>query len=134
MGFFTKRHDARTENAAPQDDLDPVEGVIMRDPLPERVRRAFEIQPPSETEARALAALMDHPGATVRELSAHCGWYGSMWHTHLAALSWKRRDTLSPGAEGALLYGTLAEYDPGHARFTMKQEVAEALRALGIGH
>lgn len=109
------------------------EAVFEAPPLGERVRRAFAEMPPSETEAQALTALLAHPGATAPELSALCGWRGGVWHAHFAALARRRRAVLSPGADGALLFAILADYEPGAARFSMKAEADEALRALGLG-
>lgn len=122
----------------------PTETALPR-PVPtsrsERVRLAFREQPMTPREERVLLAVMRHPGSTSQQLSAACGWRGSMWHTHFSAICKKRRAILSPidpleaqdDNEDMFLCGLLTRYDIDSCTFRLREDVEPILREMGVG-
>jgi hypothetical protein len=105
--------------------------------LSERVVEAFRRRPPTPSEEKAIDALLAHPGATSRQLSAACGWKGQIWHTRFGTMCKNREADLWPAepstARDANFYvGILTTFDPDGDRFTMKPEVVEGFAELGI--
>ena len=103
----------------------------------EKVIAAFRAHPPTKTEAKAIQALLDHPGSTSSKLSVAFGGRGQIWHRWFGDLCKKRQDYLWPAAyvekrDGYFYSGILADLDSDGNRFTMKPDVAEAFAALGI--
>lgn len=102
-------------------------------PLRNRVRRAFEEIPLGPNEARALAALLDAPGAPATELSAACGWLPGGWRTQMILLCQRRRRYFWPrgmGSEitnGAIL-GALVDYRSDTLGFSPRLDLAHLLR------
>jgi hypothetical protein len=106
-------------------------------PVGERVVNAFRAQPPSETELKAVQALLDHPGSTSSELSQACGWRGRIWHEKFGTLCKKRERDLWPAADavtrdGKFYSGILADLEEPENRFTMKPDVQSALAVIGV--
>jgi hypothetical protein len=110
--------------------------VSMMD-MAARVAAAFTKRPPTKTEEAVIRALLDNPHATSTELTRACGWDGLTWQMHFGAMARKREADLWPAEpftrrDANFYSGILADFDPDGARFTMKPEVALALKALGI--
>lgn len=104
----------------------------------ERVRKAFETLPPTETEIRLLRVLLDNPGTSSAGLSEKLGWGGQTWHMHFGEMCKAREAWLWPAEkaekrDGHFYSGILAVFDPEGSRFTMKPEVAAALHEMGLG-
>lgn len=107
----------------------------------QRIVQAFSHQPPSETDAKVIRALLSKPGATSEQLSIACGWRkGSAWHLHFGKMCFDRRARLWPappaphrGEDQYFYSGILALYDAATHGFTMKPEAAEAFAELKLG-
>ena len=102
-----------------------------------RVAAAFTKRPPTKTEEAVIRALLDNPHATSTELSKACGWRGVIWHKNFGTMAKLREADLWPAEpftkrDANFYSGILADFDPDGSRFTMKPEVALALKALGI--
>ncbi|MCA1338291.1 hypothetical protein [Pseudooceanicola marinus] len=107
-------------------------------PIGDRVLRAFEVVPLSDTEAKVIRALMDNPGSTSAELSKACGWRGQTWHAHFGKMCGAREVYLWPAEMSArreekLWSGILADFDENTATWTMKPEVADAFATMNLG-
>jgi hypothetical protein len=103
----------------------------------ERLKEAFRVQPPSETDAKVIRALLNNPGSTSLELSEASGWRGNAWHLHFGTMCYNRELYLWPAEKSsthdAKFYsGILATYDEGSSTFTMKPEIAKAFEDMGF--
>jgi len=107
--------------------------------VPERILRAFTKLPSTDTDIKAIQALLDNPGASPEQLSAECGWKDKSWHLHFGKMC-ERRDAYLPKVtvygpgDTPFWSGIFANLDQGaHTwRWTMKPDVAAALAKLGI--
>ena len=103
----------------------------------DRVVAAFRKNPLTETEAKVVQALLDHPGSTSTALSRACNWGGQRWHLGFGELCKAREAWLWPAVksvvrEASFYSGILADYDPDKGGWTMKPEVAAAFGVLGL--
>jgi hypothetical protein len=103
----------------------------------ERVIRAFTVQPMSETEAKLIQVLLDHPGSTSRKLTQALGWKAQSWHMHFGTMCAKRALYLWPapeadGRDGKFFCGILADLKEPENLFTMKPDAAAAFAKLGL--
>jgi hypothetical protein len=103
----------------------------------ERLKEAFRVHPPSETDAKVIRALLDNPGSTSLELSAASGWRGNAWHLHFGTMCYNRELYLWPAEKSsthdAKFYsGILATYDERSSTFTMKPDIATAFGEIGF--
>lgn len=101
-----------------------------------RVIEAFRVRPMTETEAKIIQVLLDHPGSTSTELSQALGWGAQSWHMHFGTMCANRAIYLWPvpkaEARSADFYsGILADLSPDN-RWTIKPEVEAALLELGM--
>lgn len=106
-------------------------------PVAQRVMEAFRAEPPTDTDAKVIGALLDHPGGTSADLTAACGWQGQSWHLHFGMMCYRREQWLWPAEQSkthdAKFYsGILADFDEATAGFSMKAEVQQAFRELGF--
>ena len=107
-------------------------------PLAERLKQACEALPLNGIEERVVTALLRKPGADSKALSEACGLGGAVWHTHFAALCQKREGWIWPASlpdepDARFLPGVLAEYRAQSGSFTLRPEVAQAFRRMGLG-
>lgn len=107
-------------------------------PLDQRVTLAFQAVPLKSDEKVVIEALMRYPESNSNKLSQICGWAGSIWYIHFAAICQKRiswlipcefQDQTTPG----FVYGALVEYRTESATFKFKPEVLAAFRKMGLG-
>ncbi|WP_431283164.1 hypothetical protein ACQW02_27825 [Humitalea sp. 24SJ18S-53] len=103
----------------------------------QRVDEAFKAVRMTETEARLIQVLLDHPGSTSAKLSAALGWDGQAWHMHFGTMCAKRGVYLwpAPWAEkrnADFFSGILADFVDDGSLFTMKPEVTAAFATMGI--
>jgi len=101
-----------------------------------RVVEAFRAHPMTETEAKIIQVLLDHPSSTSTELSKALGWGAQSWHMHFGTMCANRAIYLWPApkseARSADFYsGILAELSPD-SRWTIKPEVEAAMSAFGL--
>ena len=101
-----------------------------------RVVEAFRVNPMSETEAKIIQVLLDHPGSTSTELSQALGWGAQAWHMHFGTMCANRAIYLWPAPKSEIrpadfYSGILADLSPNN-RWTMKPEVEVALSELGL--
>ncbi|WP_164155266.1 hypothetical protein [Sandarakinorhabdus rubra] len=107
--------------------------------VPERLIRTFTDAPMTDTEAKVLKALLDHPESSTEQLSAACGWKDLSWQLHFGTMCERRRAYLPPptvyGEDNTPFWsGILADLDQREHpwKWTMKPEVAAALANLGL--
>jgi len=103
----------------------------------ERVIRAFTVRPMSETEAKLIQVLLDHPGSTSAALTHALGWKAQSWHLHFGTMCANRAVYLwpAPDAEhrdGKFYSGILADLKEPENLFTMKPDVEAAFARLGL--
>lgn len=101
-----------------------------------RVVEAFRVNPMTETEAKIIQVLLDHPGSTSKELSKALGWRAQTWHMHFGTMCSNRSLHLWPApraeARDADFYsGILADLSTDN-RWTMKPDVAAAFAEIGL--
>ncbi|WP_164155267.1 hypothetical protein [Sandarakinorhabdus rubra] len=109
-------------------------------PLSERVKAAFEIDPPSPTEQRLIQVLLANPGGNCAELSTKIGWAPNTWDLGFGAICAQRAaylnelsGTPSAGKSANLPLLTLQDRgEDGIIRYTMKPEAVAAFRHLGF--
>lgn len=109
-------------------------------PLVECVVTAFEIERPTQAEEKLIQILLDHPGSTCAELSAHHGWQPIAWDMQYGAMCACRVDFLWPlepsvrkGDQASISLLTRQERGPdGALRYWTRPEATEAFRALGF--
>lgn len=99
----------------------------------ERVQKAFADMPANEGEARALRALLDHPGSTGPQLSRICGWMDAGWMTQMIMLCQRRRRFLSPGGvdrdtTNGIIISALSDYDAETLQFCPRETMVQILR------
>lgn len=104
----------------------------------ERVAEAFRAVPPTPAEARVIGALQRRPGGTAAQLTADCGWSGTVWQMHFKLMCQKRAAWLWPSdapgeADAAFPGAVLAEYRAGDGTFRLRPEIARVFRKLGVG-
>lgn len=112
-------------------------GELKGMPIVERVIRAFTVEPMTETEAKIIQVLLDHPGSTNRKLSRELGWNDNGFDLHFGTMCRNRSVYLwpAPDAEkrdGKFYSGILANYDEDGRSFTIKPEVVAALSKFGL--
>lgn len=124
------------------DDLEQSEhaelvGELKGMPVGERIVKAFTVEPMTETEAKVIQVLLDHPGTTNRDLSRALGWNDNGWDLHFGTMCsnrevylWPAEDAQSPN--GKFFSGILADYDEETSLFTMKPDVVAAFAQLGL--
>lgn len=101
-----------------------------------RVVEAFRVNPMTETEAKVIQVLLDHPRSTSTELSQALGWGAQSWHMHFGTMCLNRAVYLWPAPQSdtrpADFYsGILADLSPDN-RWTIKPEVEAGLSELGL--
>ncbi len=101
-----------------------------------RVVEAFRVSPMTETEAKVIQVLLDHPGSTSTELSRALGWGAQAWHMHFGTMCFNRAIYLWPAPKSesrpADFYsGILADLSPDNL-WTMKPAVTAALAEVGL--
>lgn len=101
-----------------------------------RVVEAFRVNPMTETEAKIIQVLLDHPGSTSTELSQALGWGAQAWHMHFGTMCFNRAIYLWPAPKSEVrsadfYSGILADLSTD-SRWTMKPEVKVALSELGL--
>lgn len=114
--------------------------AVNKLPLDQRAKVAFEKDPPSPTERRAIQVLIDHPGSSCAELSAQLGMAPNMWDMEFGALCAKRASFLrdftgTPAAgksENLPLLTLPTRGKDGIIRYTMKPEAIATFRQLGF--
>ena len=116
---------------------DDLVGELKRMPIGERIIRAFTLEPMTETEAKVIQVLLDHPGTTNRDLSRALGWNDNGWDLHFGTMCSNREVFLWPAEDaqtrnGKFFSGILAEYDEETSQFTMKPDVVAAFAQLGL--
>ena len=99
-----------------------------------RVIEAFRADLMTETEAKIIRVLLDHPGSTSTELSQALGWGAQSWHMHFGTMCANRAIYLWPAPKSEVrpadfYSGILAKLSPDN-RWTMKPEAAAALSEL----
>lgn len=109
-------------------------------PLVECIVTPFEFEPPTQAEEKLIQILLDHPGSTCAELSAHHGWEPIAWDLQYGAMCASRVDFLWPlepsvrnGEQANINMLTGQERGPdGVLRYCNRPEAVEAFRALGF--
>jgi hypothetical protein len=140
-GTPAQRADAERLIAA-IDDLEQPQDKTPFDQLSDeeiarRVELAFVRHPMTDTDAKVIQALLDHPHSSSIHLSEVCGWEGKAWHAHFGAMCHRRLPYLWPikvvEEWGAPFYsGLFATFDREGSRFTMRPAVAAALAKIGM--
>lgn len=124
--------------------LNEFEAEIRQPPPPdasperrtERVLFAFRELPPTTTEQKVIAALLDHPASNTTLLSQVCGWRGhEPWYLHFGKACRAREVYLWPAKyveewNDKFYSGILADFDYNGSRFTMKPEAVRAFSEL----
>lgn len=123
---------AQTEHAEHQALVDRLSGMEVS----ARVVEAFRVDPMTETEAKIIQVLLDHPGSTSTELSQALGWGSQSWHMHFGTMCANRAVYLWPAPKSEVrsadfYSGILADLSSDN-RWTMKPEVEVALSELGL--
>lgn len=113
--------------------LAPVDCTVISLNREERVEKAFADMPPNEGEARAIRALLDHPGSTGQQLSRVCGWMDAGWMTQMVMLCQRRRRFLCPAGvdretTNGIILGALANYDAETSQFRPRETLVRILR------
>ena len=90
-----------------------------------RVVEAFRVNPMTETEAKIIQVLLDHPGSTSTELSQALGWGAQSWHMHFGTMCFNRAIYLWPAPKSEVraadfYSGILADLSPDN-RWTIKR-------------
>lgn len=103
----------------------------------DRVVRAFTVKPLTETEAKAVKALLDNPEQTSTQLSRLAGWEGKIWHRFFGGMCADRAIYLWPAPpaekrDGKFYSGILADLQEPENLFTMKPEAVAAFARLGL--
>lgn len=104
----------------------------------QRVAEAFKKEPTTETDAKVIKVLMDHPGSTSAQLSEALGWGAQSWHMHFGNMCAAREVFLWPAPlsdarpDKKTMTMILADYDEASSTWKMKPEVAEAFKAMGL--
>lgn len=109
-------------------------------PLVDCIVTAFEIERPTQAEEKLIQTLLDHPGSTCAELSAHHGWEPIAWDMQYGAMCASRVDFLWPlepsvrdGDQANINMLTRQERGPdGALRYWNWPEAVDAFRALGF--
>lgn len=105
----------------------------------QRIAEAFEKVPPTETEAKVIQALMDHPDSTSTQLSQALGWGAQTWHMHFGNMCATREIYLWPAPKSELrkdaktMTMILADLDTDGNTWRMKPEAAKVFIAMGLG-
>jgi hypothetical protein len=125
---------AKNQNQAKSPEIP--EGLPLM-PMGERVALAFKAIPATETEKKAIAALMQRPGADSKTLSEACGWSQPIWHTHFGLMCQKRMAWLWPSdlpdePDAQFLPDLIVVYNARSGTFRMKAEVEAAFRDMGL--
>lgn len=103
-----------------------------------RIVEAFQSCPMSETERRAVQALLNNPGLSAGALSGQAGWGRGAWQLHFGKLCRSREHLLwaaPPDEERpsrTLYCGILADFDWETRGYTLKPEAAIAFEELGL--
>lgn len=118
-----------SEHEALVDRLDGME-------ISTRVIEAFKVNPMTETEAKVIQVLLDHPGSTSTELSQALGWGAQSWHMHFGTMCFNRAIYLWPAPKSEVrdrdfYSGILADLSSDN-RWTMKPQVVNAFAELGL--
>lgn len=105
--------------------------------IADRVVRAFQVRPLTETDEKLVRVLIDNPGSTSTQLTEFLGWKGQSWHLHFGTMCANRAIYLWPAPKatwrnGSFYSGILADFEEEGSRFTMMPEVREAFARLGI--
>ena len=119
-------------SAEHQDLVDRLSGMEVAT----RVVEAFRADMMTETEAKVIQVLLDHPGSTSTGLSQQLGWGGQAWHLKFGTMCANRAVYLWPAPksdvrEADFYSGILADLSSDN-RWTMKPEVANAFAELGL--
>ena len=101
-----------------------------------RVVEAFRAQPMTETEAKLVQVLLDHPGSSSTELSRALGWGGQSWHMHFGVMCADRAVYLWPAPKSEtrevnFYSGILADWS-AEGQWRMKPDVTAAFVELGL--
>ena len=123
------------------DDLETSEHQQLVDRLSgmevaSRVVEAFRAHPMTETEAKVVQVLLDHPGSSSSELSQALGWGAQSWHMHFGTMCFNRAVYLWPAPKSEtrkkdFYSGILADWSP-EQQWTIKPEVVSAFAELGL--
>ncbi|MEI2735393.1 MAG: hypothetical protein V9G24_11690 [Rhodoblastus sp.] len=111
---------------------------IAKLPTAERIVEAFRKVPLTESERKVVEAVLDLPGRTSGELTAHLGWGGnSAWHLHFGAMCGRRGRLLGigPAVDSSgqpFNSGLLCDYDDVTHGFTLKPEAVQAFALIGL--
>lgn len=125
--FFTSSKEDQATSARASAD-----GVVTRGPNVQRVEQAFAALAPNRTEAIAIRALIERPGATDAELSSICGWTPSVWRMQMLVACYRRHRELWPEGLPAdvppgFALTALVTYEPTRQRFWLREDVMPAL-------
>ena len=101
-----------------------------------RVVEAFRVESMTETEAKVIQVLLNHPGSSSTELSEAVGWGGQSWHMHFGTMCFNRATYLWPAPKSEVrdadfYSGILADWS-AEDQWRMKPEVAAAFAELGM--
>lgn len=136
------KREAATQLIAALDAHEESSAAAMRErlqgqPLASRIVEAFRAKPMTDHERKVIQVLLDRPGSTTTELTRAAGLGNNMvWQMHFGVLCKERQAWLWPAPDavtrdGKFFSGILADADAEN-RFTLKPEVVEALRELGL--
>jgi hypothetical protein len=120
----------RTTKIARLEDASSVERIIL----------AFELEPPTLNEANLIQTLLDHPGSTCAEMSAHHAYQENAWDMQYGLMCAKRQEflwPLQPGVRDGIepntdLLTVKTRGQDGVLRYTNKPEALEGFRQLGF--
>lgn len=112
----------------------------------ERVKIAFERDPPSPPMWDYVQVLLDHPGLTSEGLTRHLpktpersGKKSQSWHLHFGTLCSQRQSLLGPPEPSVLRYEDdktdckiLAVFSSDQHTWTMKREAVEGFALIGV--
>jgi hypothetical protein len=91
----------------------------------------------SETKRRVVQVLVDNPDQSSEFLTAQCGWHRQAWQMHFGTMCRSREHLLwaapfEPKRNAPFYCGILADFDEATGGFTLKPEVVEGFRRLGL--
>lgn len=102
----------------------------------ERIELAFKAHPMTETEAKVIQVLLDHPGSTSAQLSQALGWGAQSWHMWFGTMCADRAEYLWPAPKSEkrkkdFYCGILADHSAEEG-WRMKPQVAATFDRMGV--
>ncbi len=106
--------------------------------MAERVQDSFIANSATKSEQKAIVAIVDNPGKTVKELTSISGWASQSWQHYFSVLCKRREavlwpDTPSDPQSPAKLVSMLVDENTDDNTLTLKPDVEDMFRSMGFG-